>query len=85
MMPRREARLRAEFAEHYPYLTAGCWEPAAVLADRVIAYTLRRPESRFITNERALDPAHFEFRGWDPNVRPGSGTRRADVRETSGR
>ena len=78
MNPRREARLRPEFAAHYPYLKAGEWESAAVLADRVIAHTLGRPDGRFITGERALDPTHFEFRGWDPGARDGGTTRRED-------
>ena len=59
----REARLRPEFAHRYPYLTPGVWQPAAVLMDRVVAHLLGRPEGRFITGERALDPEHFEFRG----------------------
>ena len=77
MKSRREGRLRPEFAARYPYLTPGRWESAAVLADRVVAHTLGRPDGRFITGERALDPAHFEFRGWDPNDRDGA-TRRED-------
>jgi hypothetical protein len=60
---RREARLRPEFAGQYPYLTSGVWEPAAVLADRVVASILGRPGGGFISRERALDPEHFEFRG----------------------
>jgi hypothetical protein len=59
----REARLRPEFIALYPYLTPGVWESAAVLADRVVANILGRPNARFISRERALDPAHFEFRG----------------------
>ena len=59
----REARLRPEFAPRYPYLTPGVWLPAAVLADQVIAAILGRPEGRFMSRERALDPEHFEFRG----------------------
>ena len=59
----RQARLRAEFAAIYPYLTPRVWESAAVLADRVVANILGRPNARFISRERALDPAHFEFRG----------------------
>lgn len=78
MRPRREARLRPEFAERYPYLRADDWESAAVLADRVVAHTLGRPDGRFITGERALDPAHFEFRGWDPGERPDGAGRRED-------
>jgi hypothetical protein len=79
MRSRREARLRPEFAKRYPYLLAGTWEPAAVLADRVVAHTLGRPDGRFIVAERALDPDHFEFRGWDGNIRIGSATRREDA------
>jgi hypothetical protein len=59
----REARLRPEFASWYPYLEAGKWESAAVLADRVVAHTLGRPDASFVAGERALDPEHFEFRG----------------------
>ena len=58
----REARLRPEFGRLYPYLTADQWESAAVLTDRVVANILGRPDGRFITGERALDPSHFEFR-----------------------
>jgi hypothetical protein len=60
---RREARLRPEFGARYPYLTPGAWAPAAVLADKVVAAVLGRPDGRFISRERALDPEHFEFRG----------------------
>jgi hypothetical protein len=59
----REVCLRPEFAALYPYLKPGVWESAAVLADRVVASILGRPNGRFISRERALDPAHFEFRG----------------------
>jgi hypothetical protein len=59
----REARLRPEFARNYPYLRPGVWELAAVLSDRVVANILGRPDGRFISRERALDPLHFEFRG----------------------
>jgi hypothetical protein len=79
MRSRREARLRAEFAGRYPYLHPGHWESAAVLADRVVAHTLGRPDGRFITGERALDPEHFEFRGWDANGRAGVASRREDL------
>jgi hypothetical protein len=60
---KREACLRPEFAALYPYLTPGVWESAAVLADRVVANILGRPNARLISRERALDPAYFEFRG----------------------
>jgi hypothetical protein len=73
----REARLRPEFARRYPYLTPGVWEPAAVLADRVVAAILGRPDGRFISRERALDPNHFEFRGAAPRP-PATAVRRED-------
>lgn len=59
----RAARLRPEFAGLYPYLTPGVWESAAVVADRVVAHVLGRPDAHFIAGERALEPEHFEFRG----------------------
>jgi hypothetical protein len=74
----REARLRPEFARRYPYLTPGVWEPAAVLADRVVAAILGRPDGRFISRERALDPDHFEFRGEGPRP-PATAVRREDA------
>ena len=37
-----------------------------MLADRVVAAILGRPDGRFISRERALDPEHFEFRGEGP-------------------
>jgi hypothetical protein len=74
--PSWEARLRPEFATRYPYLTPGVWEPAAVLADRVVASLLGRPDCRFVSRERVLDPEHFEFRGSDP--RPGASSRRRE-------
>jgi hypothetical protein len=74
----REARLRPEFAARYPYLTPGVWEPAAVLTARVVAGILGRPDGRFITRERALDPEHFDFRGSDPRP-PAEAGRREDA------
>ena len=74
----REARLRPEFAARYPYLTPGVWESAAVQTDRVVASILGRPEGRFISRERALDPEHFEFRG-GASRRPAGQRRREDT------
>lgn len=82
MKSRREARLRPEFARQYPYISVGKWQAAAVLADVVVAHTLTRPNGPFITGERALNPAHFEFRGWDANGRLTTATRREDPRYT---
>jgi len=75
----REARLRSEYGSLYPYLVVGLWEPAAIVTDRVIAYILGRPDGRFITGERALDPAHFEFRGSPPRPAPGQPRRREEA------
>ena len=59
---RREARLRPQHAERYPGIRAGQWEPAATLADRVLAsWLLRGKETQF--GCRVLLEAHFEFRG----------------------
>jgi len=59
----REARLRPEFAHLYPPLDPGRWEPAALLADRVVAWLLRQPDRGFVAPERVLRSEHFEFRG----------------------
>jgi hypothetical protein len=71
----REARLRPQFAVNYPYLTPGIWESAAVLSDRVVANILGRPDGKFISRERALDPQHFEFRGSEARPPAGPGRR----------
>ena len=58
----REARLRPEYAELYPELIPGQWEPAARIAEVVLArYLLQQ-----LTDgqaDRALNETHFEFRG----------------------
>jgi hypothetical protein len=59
----REARLRPEFAHLYPPLEPGCWESAALLADRVVAWMLRQPDRGYMAPERVLRSDHFEFRG----------------------
>ena len=72
----REARLRPEFADLYPELTPGQWEPASRIAEVVLArYLLQRMTDA--PGDRALDETHFEFRGGaEPD--PGSQRRRAD-------
>ena len=57
----REARLKPEYADEYPAITAGQWIPVAELASGLIqrAYAARR-EGR---HTRTFDPTHFEFRG----------------------
>lgn len=59
---RREARLRPEHADRYPGLRAGQWEPAATLADRVLARALLRGRDTALWVRVLLDE-HFEFRG----------------------
>ena len=58
----REARLRPEYAELYPELVPCQWEPAARIAEVVLArYLLQQ-----LTDgqpDRALNETHFEFRG----------------------
>jgi len=69
----REARLRPEFADLYPELTPGQWEPAARIAEVVLArYLLQRMTDA--PGDRALNESHFEFRG-------GADPDRADARE----
>jgi hypothetical protein len=78
MKSRREARLRPEYAGKYPYLNVGKWQTAEVLAEVVVAHTLIQMDGPFLTGDRALNPAHFEFRGWDANGRLTPATRRED-------
>ena len=59
----REARLKAEFAHLYPPLQPGRWEPAAAMADRLVAWLLRQPDRGYMAPERVLRSEHFEFRG----------------------
>ena len=76
----REARLRPEFAHLYPAMTAGQWESAAILADRLVSLLLRNPLSRFVATDRILPPEHFDFRGDAPRPAslPEGHTRRGD-------
>jgi hypothetical protein len=62
---RREARLRPEPAHLYPGIVPGQWEPAATLADRVLAGRLLRGRE-LVHPGRILTDAHFEFRGGNP-------------------
>jgi hypothetical protein len=59
----REARLKPEFAHLYPPLEPDRWEPAAMMADRVVAWLLRQPDKGYVAPERVLRSEHFEFRG----------------------
>ena len=70
----REARLRPEFTQLYPTLTPGEWEPAARIAEAVLANFLLHEMTDSPPADRLLPEAHFEFRG---GAEPG----RSDVRE----
>jgi ribosomal-protein-alanine N-acetyltransferase len=77
----REARLRPEFADLYPTLTPGQWEPAARVAEVVLARLLLLEISEAPLHDRVLDEEHFEFRGETPDGAPRkpSGSRAADT------
>jgi hypothetical protein len=64
----REARLRPEFADLYPTLTPGEWQPAARVAEVVLARLLLLEISDAPLGERVLDERHFEFRGDIPDA-----------------
>lgn len=78
--PGREARLKPQFAHLYPAITAGHWDSAAVLADRMVAWLLRNPTAGFIVTDRILPPEHFDFRGEAarPASAPEGQSRRSD-------
>ena len=66
----REARLRSEFADLYPTLTPGQWEPAARVAEVVLARLLLLEISEAPLHDRILNEEHFEFRGETPDGAP---------------
>lgn len=76
----REARLRPEFAELYPTLTPGQWEPAARVAEAVLARLLLLEIGEAPLQDRILNEEHFEFRGETPDGTPhgSAGSRAAD-------
>jgi hypothetical protein len=59
----REASLKPQFAHLYPPLEAGRWEPAAAMADRIVAWLVRQPNRGYVAPGRVLRSEHFEFRG----------------------
>lgn len=78
----REARLKPEFADHYPGVPAGEWQSVGALLDRLVAqFLLARERSGAVLQGRLLDEEHFEFRGAAdrPPDRPEGRTRRTDL------
>ena len=59
----REARLRPEYADIYPELVPGQWEPASRIAEVVLARYLLQKMTDSQVADRALNESHFEFRG----------------------
>jgi hypothetical protein len=59
----RQAMLKPAYAHLYPGIAANEWQPAAVMMDQVIALRLRSLHGGPVARDRALDDAHFEFRG----------------------
>jgi hypothetical protein len=66
----REARLRSEFAHLYPTLVPGQWDPAAWIAEVVLARLLLLEISEAPIQDRVLNEEHFEFRGDVPAASP---------------
>jgi hypothetical protein len=64
-MPKREARLRPEWADLYPGVEAGVWHVAAELVPLVLRHRLQHRPSWEFTRRILLDE-HFEFRGGRP-------------------
>jgi hypothetical protein len=58
----REAGLKPEFAEQYPPLEAGVWEPAAEMGAKVLLWQVQQQGTAALAT-RILDERHFEFRG----------------------
>ena len=79
----REARLRPEFADLYPELTAGQWEPASRIAEVVLARYLLHRMTDAAPPDRALDETHFEFRGGGDPARGELRERAADRTDSS--
>jgi hypothetical protein len=78
----REARLRPEFAHLYPTLTPSQWEPAARIAEVVLARLLLLEISDAPIQDRVLTEEHFEFRGDAPASSPGNtGSSRVEDRD----
>jgi len=58
----RECRLKPEFADEYPQLEAGVWEPAAEMGAKLLLWQVQQQGTAALAS-RILDERHFEFRG----------------------
>jgi hypothetical protein len=59
----RQALLKSGSAHLYPGIPPGEWQPAAVMADMVMALRLGTHHRSAQARDRVLDERHFEFRG----------------------
>jgi hypothetical protein len=58
----REARLKPEYADRYPELEAGVWEPAAEVGAKLLLWQVQQQGTSALAS-RILDERYFEFRG----------------------
>jgi hypothetical protein len=59
----RQALLKHAFAKRYPGIQPGEWQPATLMAERVLALRSQDGRSARVPLDRLLDEGHFEFRG----------------------
>ncbi len=59
----RQALLKSGYAHLYPGIPPGEWQPAAVMADQVLALRPGHPNRHSQGRGRILDERHFQFRG----------------------
>jgi hypothetical protein len=59
----RQALLKHAFAKRYPGIQPGEWQPATLMAERVLALRSQDGRSAPVPLDRLLDEGHFEFRG----------------------
>jgi hypothetical protein len=59
----RQALLKSAFAHLYPGIAPGEWQPAAVMADQVLALPSSPHSAQTGSRTRVLDERHFQFRG----------------------
>jgi hypothetical protein len=75
---RREASLKAAFADWYPELRVGIWYPADQLTDAVLRQ-LQQGAPTWHSEDRVPSDAHFHFRGGEAPSQRTQRTRRGDT------